>query len=151
MAGASRAAVRPRVLVLLLGVGACALMGAETPALAGLHLRVTTDKNTYAPGDPILVTLWITNRAPQPKTLRFRTAQRYDVVIEDGQQRQAWRWSEGQMFTQVLGEETLEPGRGSITYRVAVRARLAPGAYTVTGIVPAEDGRLSSSATIRIE
>lgn len=151
MPGASRAAVRPRVLVLLLGAGACALMGAETPALAGLHLLVTTDKNTYAPGEPILVTLRITNRAPQPKTLRFRTAQRYDVVIEDVQKHQTWRWSEGQLFGQVLGEETLEPGGGSITYRVPVQARLAPGAYQVIGIIPAQERRLSSSATIRIE
>lgn len=135
------------MLVLLLGVPACSLMAAKSPALAGLDLSVTTDKTAYAPGEPIVVTLRMANRGVQPKTLHFRTAQRYDVLIEDAQNRRAWQWSEGQLFAQVLGEETVGPGQER-TYRVSVRARLARGAYTLTGVVPSAEGRLLASVAI---
>lgn len=137
-------------LVLVVGLHACAATAMTNASPAGLDLLVATDKSAYARGEPILVTLQVVNRGSGPVELRFLTAQRYDVLIRDAQGRQVWRWSDGQMFAQVLGQESIEPGR-KIAYRVTVRERLAPGSYTVTGVIPAEQGALSSAANIRID
>jgi hypothetical protein len=110
---------------------------------------VTTTKNAYAREEAVDVTLNVMNRGTVPAQLTFPTAQRYDVLIHDAQGRQVWRWSDGKMFAQVLGEETIQPGR-RLVYRVRVRDTLAPGAYRVTGVIPAEQA-LSASASVRID
>lgn len=54
--------------------------------------------------------LHVTNPSTQPVTLEFGTAQRYDFVVQTSGGKEVWRWSADQMFAQMLGEETLEPG-----------------------------------------
>jgi len=127
-----------------------AAMSAASAGLADVDVLVRTDKRTYNSGEPIVVNLEIVNRAPQPVDLGFSTAQRYDVLIKNMQGRDVWRWSHGQMFAQVLGTETLEPSR-RLRYRVSVRERLSPGAYTIVAVVPAMEGRLSSEAGIKVQ
>jgi Intracellular proteinase inhibitor len=117
---------------------------------AALDLLLKADKSTYAPGEPITLTLEVPNRGPHPVTLHFRSDQRYDIVIRDSQGREVWRWSAEQMFAQVLGEEILPPGSAALTYGVTLRERLAPGRYTVVGIIPAEGGPISASLDLTI-
>jgi hypothetical protein len=80
----------------------------------------------------------------------FRTGQRYDVLIENAQGREVWRWSDGRMFTQVMGEETLAPAK-RIRYRVSLQTKLSPGRYKIRGVVPAEGQPLSAATTIKVE
>ena len=137
-------------LILLLGLQAGAAPATTDATPGGLDLVVATDQRAYARGEPIRVTLEIVNRGTRPVELRFPTAQRYDLLLHDAQGRPMWRWSDGQMFAQVLGEETVEPGR-RLVYRVTVRERLPAGRYRVTGIVPGEPGPLSSTTGIRVD
>jgi hypothetical protein len=130
--------------VILLGVLGLVAEG------AALDLLLKADKSTYAPGEPIALTLEVANRGPHPVTLNFRTNQRYDIVIRDSQGREVWRWSAEQMFAQVLGEEILPPGTGTLTYGITLRERLAPGRYTAVGIIPAEAGPISTSLDFTI-
>jgi hypothetical protein len=123
---------------------------AASAGLADVDVLVTTDKRTYASGEPIVVNLEIVNRGHQPVDLGFRSAQRYDVLIKDRQGRDVWHWSQGQLFAQVLGTETLEPSR-RLRYRVSVRERLSSGAYTIVAVVPAMEGRLSSETGIKVQ
>jgi intracellular proteinase inhibitor BsuPI len=127
-----------------------ALAAREISEKIEVKLVLEADKGSYARGEPILLTLRIMNRTPRPVSLHFRSGQRYDLVVEDPQGRQVWRWSTGQVFTQALGEETLRPAGGELAYRVTVRERLRPSRYTVTGIVPAEEGPMSASVEILI-
>lgn len=130
---------------------AAALAGSAASAgLPDVDVRARTDKRTYRPDEPIMVSLEIVNRGRQPVDLSFRSAQRYDVLIKDRQGRDVWRWSQGQMFAQILGTETLKPSR-RLRYRVSVRERLPPGAYTIVGVVPAMEGRLSSETRIEVQ
>ena len=55
------------------------------------------------------------------------------------------------MFAQMLGQETLPPNGGKLTYRVVVREAFPPGSYTVIGVVPAVDARLSTHLRISIQ
>lgn len=53
----------------------------------------------------------VENGGTQPIDLEFRSGKVADVVVyEDGAA--VWRWSEEQMFTQMLETQTLAPGEG---------------------------------------
>jgi hypothetical protein len=53
--------------------------------------------------------LHVTNTSSQPVALEFPTSQRYDFIVQSGGA-EVWRWSAGQMFSQLVSEETLKPG-----------------------------------------
>jgi intracellular proteinase inhibitor BsuPI len=125
-------------------------LAAEGLGEAALDLLLKADKSTYALGEPIALTLKVANRGPRPVTLQFPTAQRYDIVVHDSQGREVWRWSAGQMFAQVLGEEILQPGSVALTYGVTLRERFAAGRYTAVGIIPAEGAPISASLDLTI-
>ena len=124
---------------------------AKSAGLAGLGLVLKADKETYGHGEPIKLTLHVTNRGTEPATLHFLSAQRYDVAVKNLKGQEVWRWSNGQMFAQVMGEETLQPGRRAWTNRITVRERFSPGRYTVIGMIPAQEELLSESITISID
>jgi hypothetical protein len=115
----------------------------------GLVLRAT--KGVYAQGEPLELTLEVVNRSQRPITLGFRTAQRYDLLIQDAQGQEVWRWSAERMFAQMLGQEVLSPNGGKLTYHAVVREKIPRGSYTVIGVVPAVDARLSARLGITIQ
>jgi hypothetical protein len=112
---------------------------------------VKADREAYPAGEPLVLTLQVVNRSPQPVHLTFRTTQRYDLLVQDPRGRQVWRWGTGRAFAQVLGEETLAPAGGRLTYRITVRERFPPGRYTLIGIIPADEGPITASTDIRVE
>ena len=120
-----------------------------SPQPKGLVLALQANKESYAPGEPILLTLQVVNQSPQPVILQFRTAQRFDLVIQDAQGRRVWQWSRGEMFAQVIGEETVPSGE-PLRYRITVRDRFPLGTYTVVGMIVADDGPMAASVTLRI-
>ena len=97
------------------------------------------------------LTLLVLNRSPQPVSLTFRNAQRYDIVVQDAKGDPVWRWSAGRMFAQVMGEETLQPTRGEVAYRITVREPFPQGRYTVIGMIPAEEGPMSANIKITVQ
>jgi len=124
---------------------------AKSQGLAGLGLVLKADKETYGQGEHINLILHVINRGAEPVTLHFLSAQRYDVAVKNLEGQEIWRWSNGQMFAQVMGEETLQPGRRARTHRITVRERFSPGRYTVIGMIPAQEELLSESITISID
>jgi Intracellular proteinase inhibitor len=116
-----------------------------------LFLFLRASKAVYATGEPLDFTLELVNRSSRPVTLQFRDAQRYDVLIENAQGQEVWRWATGQMFAQMLGQETLPPEGGTLTYHVVTSALLPRGSYTVTGLVPAVDAQMSARLELTIE
>lgn len=113
-----------------------------------MTVTLAADKAVYAPGEPITVTLRVVNPTGKPVRLSFPTAQRFDLVLEDGGGREVWRWSAGRLFAQVLGQEILGPSGGEFLARATAEGRFPPGVYTVKGIVPAREGGLAASATV---
>ena len=117
---------------------------------SGLRVTLATDKPAYASGEPLTFTLKVINDTPKPVRLSFRTAQRFDLVMEDKQGREVWRWSAGRLFAQVLGHETLGPSGGEFVARATAEGRFPLGVYTVKGIIPALEGGLAASASITV-
>ena len=116
-----------------------------------VSLLLRASKRVYAQGEPLKLTIEVVNHSSGPVTLRFGTAQRYDLLIQNVQGQEVWRWSSVRMFAQVLGSETLSPDGGKITYRAATPVTLPEGAYTVIGVVPAIDTRMSARLEITVQ
>jgi hypothetical protein len=115
----------------------------------GFSLCLTTDRAVYSPGDAVEMTLTVSNRAKRAVTFRFRDARRFDFIIET-KGKSLWRWSDGRMFAQVLGEERLPPG-DSLTYRAKFKGVLKPGIYMVRGMVLHEEMYLQASTVIFVK
>jgi hypothetical protein len=135
--------------LLSLVVGCHAKHTASDAIGPGVSVVLTTDKRTYAAGEPIALTLALVNAGSEPLRLRFMTAQRYDFTLQDQRGQQVWRWSSERFFAQVLGEETIAPG-GALSYSATVRHALPTGWYTAVGVLPAAEGRVSASMGIEI-
>jgi hypothetical protein len=146
------------VLLIIGLVAGCQLPPAKQEAgiearggTSAVSLLLRASKEVYAQGEPLELTLEVVNRSSQPVTLRFRTAQHYDLLVQNAQDQEVWRWSAERMFAQMLGQEILAPDGGKLTYRVVVREPLPRGSYTVIGVVPAVDARMSARLQITIQ
>ena len=122
-----------------------------TMAELAFGVSLSTDKAIYAAGESIVMELVVFNRTGESLTFDFMNAQHYDFIIEDAEGNSVWRWSEGRMFAQMLGEETLGPGREEVVYTETHTGPLPPGGYKVTGSLISANRPLSASLTITIE
>ena len=115
-------------------------------------ISITTDKMNYSIGDELIImTLKIFNYTEEDTVFHFNTSQRYDFVIEDEEGNEIWRWSEGRMFAQMLGEETLGPTNIEIIYSVKYKDKLSPGYYKITGFFVARARPMSGSIIIEVK
>jgi hypothetical protein len=138
-------------LLIVAFLGGCQTRFATaTPPDSGIGIFLAAEKRLYTQGETIEVTFGVLNRSAQPLTLRFRTAQRYDLLVQDARGQEVWRWSADRVFAQMLGEETLAPREGTLTYSVSVRHPFSSGRYTVVGIIPAAGGRMSASMEMEV-
>jgi len=71
-------------------------------------LRLTSAKTTYAAGEPVPLTLTVTNASRSLVTLQFSSGQQYDFEVQH-EGKIIWRWSADRMFTQALTSFTLGP------------------------------------------
>jgi hypothetical protein len=104
-----------------------------------LAAEVKLNEGGYAMGEPVVMTLGVTNTSDNAITLTFPSAQRYDFIVKKGKQ-PVWQWSGGRMFAQVIGRYELPPGE-SISYEytwdqtAADGTKPSLGAYTVEGLL----------------
>lgn len=116
--------------------------GSARPGPKGLQVSLDTDRTSYRTGQPVQFRLRLTNATAQQVTFRFNSGQRFDVTVFDQTRKVVWRWAVGQMFAQVLGEETLQPGEFR-SYAVAFTGTLPAGTYWARGDIVVADGPLS--------
>lgn len=114
-----------------------------------LQVELTTDKTVYRSGEPIEVTVKVSNHS-HDTALQFASSQRYDFQVIDPTGATQWTWSADRSFLQVLGSEGLRNGQ-SIEYREQIPAQLTPGKYQVTGMITTMGRPLQASATITVE
>ena len=114
-------------------------------------ISMTTNKMSYTVGEPITMTLKIFNYTEEDVVFHFNTSKRYDFIIEDEEGNEIWCWSEGRMFAQMLGEETLGPTNIEIIYSVKYKDKLSPGYYKITGFFVARDRPMSGSIIIEVK
>ena len=114
-------------------------------------ISISTDKMNYSVGEPIIMTLKIFNYTEEDIVFQFNSAQRYDFIIEDEEGNEVWRWSEGRMFAQMLGEKILGPTNTEVIYTAEYKDRLNPGYYKITGVLVVKDRPMSGSIIIKVK
>jgi len=110
---------------------------------------LSTDQAIYRSGEPIRITFEVFNHTPTSVRFDFTSSQRYDIVIEDQQGKEIWRWSADRMFTMALGQETLGPAKPRLTYKVEYTAKLESGTHKITSLLT--DANRQISATISVD
>jgi dipeptidyl aminopeptidase/acylaminoacyl peptidase len=115
--------------------------------LRGLDVTITANKEVYAVGEPIGLTLRVKNPTDVPILLRFASGQRYDFVIQSAAGEERWRWSAGRTFTQALGEQTV-PQAWEMDYNERFVGRLPAGRYRIRGFVTAVGDTLEARAEV---
>lgn len=89
----------------------------------------------------------VTNVGDDPAELTFPTAQTHDVAVR-AEGEEVWRWSDGQMFAQMLGSETLAPGE-SASFE-AVWDDPAPGSYEAVAELVANDADCEATTSVEL-
>ena len=126
-------------------------LGAEPVNEPGVGISVSTDRTTYAVGEPIVITLKVFNHTGEEITFNFSSSKRYDFVIEDDDGNELWRWSEARMFLMVLGEDVLGPGKEETTYTEKYEGELEQGDYKITGTFEARERPMSGSVSMVVK
>ena len=96
-------------------------------------------RTEFSQGEPISMTLSITNCGDEEVIRFYSSGQRYDFVVSDTEQGEVWRWSHDKAFIQLLGQETFQPGV-TVTYTEVwdqssnTGEQVTPGQYDVLGI-----------------
>lgn len=91
-----------------------------------LDATVTDDRVTFE--------LTVTNTGSSTAQLSFSNAMKADFAVLDDDT-EVWRFSDGQLFAQMIQEETLDPGAAE-TYRGTWESP-TPGSYTAVGTLAA--------------
>ena len=119
--------------------GGCPLVRGEP--VDGLVAELTLDggRTAFAQGEPVSMTLSITNCGDEEVTRSYSSGQRYDFVVSDTEQDEVWRWSHDKVFIQVIGSQVFAPGE-TVTYTEVwnqndnTGEQVTPGQYDVLGI-----------------
>ncbi|WP_224336436.1 BsuPI-related putative proteinase inhibitor [Haloprofundus halobius] len=100
--------------------------------------------------DRVEFELTVENRGDERVTLSFRDARRAEFVVTDtGGGGEVWRWSDGRMFAQMLGSETLDPGEAT-TFE-SVWDDSEPGEYVAVGELAAVDADAEAQTQFSVE
>lgn len=141
--------LRVAALVCLTLLAGIALLRSQAPE--GFRVALTIGKTAYSPGEPIRAVLEVSNTTDSAVSLEFLTAQRYEFVILDEQGEEVWRWSDGKMFAQAFGHETLDSKRPTLRCEETIETELPPGIYTIEGTLTDSGYRPSARLRFKIE
>jgi hypothetical protein len=92
----------------------------------------------------------VANGSGADVVLAFRTGQRGDVVLRGTDGTEAYRWSEGMMFTQALEEVPLADGEEA-TFTLGGPLDVAPGGYVLEASVASDPAPEPVRADLTVE
>ncbi|MCR4432555.1 MAG: S-layer homology domain-containing protein [Caldiserica bacterium] len=115
-----------------------------------LYFQVFPEKQSYAPGEKVVLHLVLENPGKTPLTLQFSTSQVYDIQIT-GPGSYFWRWSKGRMFAQVITTITLEPGeKKEFQETWETEPSLSPGEYEVLAWLVSPNLEVQASTQVNL-
>jgi Intracellular proteinase inhibitor len=86
------------------------------------------------------IVMIVTNVSDKILPFQFRSSQSYDFVIHDASNKEVWRWSKGNFFTQVVRSDSIRPN-GKWQFEVVWNRKdnddtpVPAGQYRLTGII----------------
>ncbi|KTG10321.1 hypothetical protein AUR64_12150 [Haloprofundus marisrubri] len=111
---------------------------------------LTATLTTTPRDDYVEFELTVENQGDESVTLSFRDARRAEFVVSDAAgDGEVWRWSDGRMFAQMLGSETLDAGE-SMTFE-GVWDDPVPGEYVAIGELAAADADADAETHFSVE
>lgn len=113
----------------------------------GRPLLASLQTTTF--GDSVQFMLQVTNTGTAPVELNFSSGQSFDFVVRDGE-REVWRWSADQMFTQALRTESLAPGETRTFQAMWRPGQALRGEFTAVGMLTASDHPVEQSTRFRL-
>jgi hypothetical protein len=136
-----RYVVAGSLVAVLLAISVVGAGPAVTVQRGTLNLGLLADKAAYAVGDPVGLTLTLSNRGAEPLVFQFNDGQRYDFVARREDGTVVWVWSHDKAFIQVLGTLTIAAGESRV-YRDRWDQKdnngvqVPPGRYIIEGVFP---------------
>ena len=76
-----------------------------------LKLSAKIQKPIFRPGEDVKVDVNLSNIGQYFVNLYFSSSQQFDLVVEDMQGNEVYRWSKGMMFAQAITSVTLQPNQ----------------------------------------
>jgi hypothetical protein len=131
--------------VMTMSMIGCAVM--EPPIAGEFEGPLLPSLQVYTEGEEVMFVLQVTNVSDDPVEVNFDSGQSFDFSVESDQ-REVWRWSAAQTFTQALRSERLEPGesrRYEATWRPGVSDS---GEFLATGVLRSSNHRVEQSTRI---
>jgi len=131
------------------GQGGCTFLGLNQPKRM-LWTSIYLGKPAGAlvrfhEGEPVPISFQVENCGTEPVPVTYATSQRYEIVVEDDDGNEVWRWSRDKLFTQAISEEEFKSFT-SVTYfqlwdKRDLEGKPVPfGRYTVTATLVGEPG-----------
>ena len=99
---------------------------------------------------PMRLALHVVNTTKKRVELTFPSGQTHDFVILDSVGREVWRWGKGRMFTQNLRNKLLTGGESLELEESVGRVTLAPGRYTVRGVLASQNYPVVEEAELTV-
>ena len=145
------------ILVLPAAVAACAGAGESGRAgaklgqatRAGLRVTLSSDRPTYAAGQPVILSLVVENAGPAPILVTAPSGQLYDFAVLKGD-RDVWRWSADRAFPMQITEWTLAPGERRVFSETWRPASGTPAAGDYTAEATLAGGHLLGVQPLRL-
>jgi hypothetical protein len=106
---------------------------------------LTTTLDVSVHGEEVHFVLHVTNASNKKLELNFPNGQTHDVTVLDAAGGEVWRWGTGQMFTQALRNQPLDP-HATLTYGVRWRQPAAHGPLTAIGSLTSTNYPVESRA-----
>jgi len=126
-------------------------VGASELPAASYGIEVSLDRPIYYNNlMPPIIDSWpaararltVRNHTELPVEFTFPTSQRFDFIVRDALGREVLRWSDGRVFLQVIGRETLLKESRSYLAGIVLKSRdgrrLPAGFYTLVGCLTAQ-------------
>src|SRR3989442_3009195 len=110
----------------------------------GVQIELRLNKVAYTVGEPVEITLTLSNPAMSVAKFQFPTGQMYDFIVSrDGQF--VWQWSLGRAFTQAFTALILAPRESKVfterwDQRDARGRAVPPGEHEIVAVFPAGAG-----------
>lgn len=111
-------------------------------------MPLEADLDPTVTADTVEFVFTVENTGTDPVDLDFRSGQAADVtVVRDDDE--AWRWSDGRLFTQALRSETVAPGDSRV-YEMTWETP-EPGTYEAVATLEAANVSVEAQAGFEVE
>lgn len=104
------------------------------------ELDSPSDRLVVSVGEPVPLSITVTNCSDELVTRTYRSSQRYDFSVLDGDRGEVWHWSDDMAFTQAFSERVFQPGE-TVTYEASWNQKtyegepIGPGVYVLRATI----------------